>query len=221
MWTSTRSPVAGGRSPRRPLRVRARRRAAPSGARSGLYGRRSRRRRPPHRSSGRRYRLRPDDLTVDDVREAEEAGDVLVERLRPELVRRRDLDDAPGAHDRDPVAERERLRLIVRHVDGRERELVEQASRDRRAGGRVGADRASRAARRGEGGAARARARVRARRAAALRPRASRPSGRSKPASPTRSRSSAVRAATASGGSPRMRRPNATLPETSRCGKSA
>ena len=48
-------------------------------------------------------------VVVRDVGEAEEARDVLVERVRPELVRRRDLHDLPVAHHRHAVAERERL----------------------------------------------------------------------------------------------------------------
>ncbi len=65
-------------------------------------------------------------VALRDVCEAEESGDVLVERLRPELVGRGDLHHVPRAHHRHAVSERERLGLIVRHVDGGQPELVEQ-----------------------------------------------------------------------------------------------
>ena len=80
-------------------------------------------------SRRRAARVTASGLTISpsaDVREAEEASHVLVQRPSPELVRRRDLHDAAGSHHGDAVAERERLRLIVRDVDGRQRELVEQ-----------------------------------------------------------------------------------------------
>ena len=122
------------------------------------------------------HRLGPDDAAIRDVREAEEAGDVLVQWMRPELVRRRDLNDSAVAHDRDPVAERERLGLVVSYVDGGQRRARRTAARGRRAADLGVAGRATRAARRGGVGAARARARGRAPPAAARRPRASRPS---------------------------------------------
>ena len=120
-------PAAGARAPRSPPRARARRRAERAGARAGPSNRAldrsvAVRRRRPHR-----HRLGPDDLGVVDVRDAEEASDVLVDGPRPELVRRRDLDDPPGAHHRHAVAERERLGLVVGDVDGGQRELVEEA----------------------------------------------------------------------------------------------
>ena len=63
------------------------------------------------------HRFRTDHLDAFHVREAEEAGRVGIVWMRPELVRRRDLDDAPCAHDGDAIAERERFGLIVRDVD--------------------------------------------------------------------------------------------------------
>ena len=56
-------------------------------------------------------------MPVADVAEPEEAGGVLIQRMRPQLVGRSDLHDAPFAHDRDAVAEREGLRLVVRDVE--------------------------------------------------------------------------------------------------------
>ena len=78
-----------------------------------------------------RDRLRPDHPRpvggLEDVREPEEARDVLVRRVRPELVGRPRLHDPSATHDRDPVAERERLALVVRDVERRDPELGEEA----------------------------------------------------------------------------------------------
>jgi len=77
----------------------------------------------PHRD-----RLRTDHLVAVDVREPEEAGNVGVDRMRPQLVRRGDLNDVARAHHGDAVAERERLRLVVRDVHRGQGELVEEPS---------------------------------------------------------------------------------------------
>ena len=72
-----------------------------------------------------RYRLRADTPSVQDGL-TEEARDVLVGRMRPQLVRRTRLGDAPLAHDGDAISERERLRLIVRHVQRSQVDLGEE-----------------------------------------------------------------------------------------------
>ncbi len=56
----------------------------------------------------------------DDVPHPEEPRDPVVRRLRPELVRRRDLGDPALAKHCHPVADRERLADVVRHVDDSE-----------------------------------------------------------------------------------------------------
>ena len=50
---------------------------------------------------------------------ADEVLDVLVGRRADELLRRAELDDRAVAHDRDPVAEAERLGQVVRDEDHR------------------------------------------------------------------------------------------------------
>ncbi len=55
---------------------------------------------------------------------ADEAGDEQVERPVVELLRAVDLLQLALAHDRDAVAHRERLDLVVRHVDRRHAEVV-------------------------------------------------------------------------------------------------
>ena len=74
------------------------------------------------------HRFRPDHLVVLDVRETEESRDVGIVRVRPQLVRRRDLDDPPRAHHANAIAEREGLGLVVRDVDRGRPELVEDAA---------------------------------------------------------------------------------------------
>ncbi len=57
---------------------------------------------------------------------SDEAGDEEVERTVVELLRAVDLLQLPLAHDRDAVAHRERLDLVVRDVDRRHAEVVLQ-----------------------------------------------------------------------------------------------
>ena len=73
------------------------------------------------------HRLGPGDDAVAHVREAEEAGHVLVRGARPDLVGRASLHDPARTHDRDAVAEREGLAAVVRHVERRHVERVEDA----------------------------------------------------------------------------------------------
>ena len=73
-----------------------------------------------------RDRLRPEDLPVEHVGEPGEACDVAVRGTRPQLVGRAHLHDPPVPEHRHPVAERERLALVVRDVDRGAPELVEQ-----------------------------------------------------------------------------------------------
>ena len=54
------------------------------------------------------------------------AGHEHVRRTVVDLLRRADLLQAPADHHRDPVAERHRLHLVVRDVDGRDAEPVVQ-----------------------------------------------------------------------------------------------
>src|SRR5207248_3314822 len=58
---------------------------------------------------------------------AREVRDVVVRRRADEVLRRAQLDDGPVAHDRDPVAEPQRLRQVVRDEDHRLARLVLQA----------------------------------------------------------------------------------------------
>ena len=69
------------------------------------------------------------DRRLDEVhrRRADEAADEEVDRPLVELLRRRDLLELALAHDRDAVAHRHRLDLVVRDVDRRHAELVLQA----------------------------------------------------------------------------------------------
>ena len=83
---------------------------------------------PPALGSADAHRFRADHLDAFHVRETEEAGRVGIVWMRPELVRRRDLDDAPRAHDGDAIAEREGLGLVVRDVDRGRPELLEDAA---------------------------------------------------------------------------------------------
>ena len=59
-----------------------------------------------------------------EVRRAEEVGDERRLGLLVELLRRRALLDPPVAHDRDAVAHRQRLVLVVGDVDERDLELL-------------------------------------------------------------------------------------------------
>ena len=155
-----------------------------------------------------------------DVPEPEEAGDVGVTRVRPEVVRRRRLHDSALAHDGDAVAERERFRLIVGDVDRGQGELVEELFEIlEEAVAQPPVERAERLvqkehARLGrestrEGHALTLAAGQRSDGAVLEAVEADEPEQVTDP-TPMRS-----------GGSPRMRSPNATFPKTSRCGKSA
>ena len=64
------------------------------------------------------------DVHRHQVRHAEEVRDERRLRLLVHLRRRRDLLDVPVGHDRDPVGHRQRLFLVVRHVDERDPELL-------------------------------------------------------------------------------------------------
>ena len=167
-----------------------------------------------------RHGLGPDDLAAVDVREPEEAGDVGVGRRRPQLVRRRDLDDAPVAHHGDAVAERERLRLVVGDVDRRQADLVEELAE------LVEQPVAQRAVERAERLVEQEHARLGRERAGEGDALLLAARERSRPAPlearrPTSSSSSRVRAGARAGASPRIRSPKATLAATSRCGNSA
>ena len=155
-----------------------------------------------------------------DVRNSEEAGDVGVERPCPELVRSSDLNDAPRPHDSDAVAERERLGLIVRHVHGGQAELVEEAGEIvEQAVAKAPIEGSERLVEQEE-------ARLGCQRTgesdALLLSAGERPDRATLEAGEPDEREQLGRTpAIASGGSPRIRRPKDTLPETSRCGKSA
>ena len=60
-------------------------------------------------------------LTPDEVRDERRARPVV------DLARRRQLDDPTRVHDRDAIGHRQRLFLIVRHVDERDADLAVQA----------------------------------------------------------------------------------------------
>ncbi len=64
------------------------------------------------------------DREVERVERADEVGDEGGRRMLVDLARRADLLDPAAVHDRDPVGHRERLVLVVRHVDERRPELV-------------------------------------------------------------------------------------------------
>ena len=64
------------------------------------------------------------DRQLERVERADEVGDERRRRLLVDLARAADLLDPAAVHDRDPVGHRERLFLVVRHVDERRPELV-------------------------------------------------------------------------------------------------
>ena len=66
----------------------------------------------------------PVAVAVDQVRDADEAGDELGRRPLVDLDRRADLLDLSGVHDREPVAHGERLLLVVGHVDEGDPDLL-------------------------------------------------------------------------------------------------
>ena len=57
-------------------------------------------------------------LEPETVAHPDEPGDILRRRLLEDLLGLSELLDGAGAHDREPVAERQRLGLFVRPVDG-------------------------------------------------------------------------------------------------------
>ena len=63
-------------------------------------------------------------VALEDVRDADEAGDELGLRMLVDLGRRADLLDPALVEDGDPVAHRERLFLVVGDVDERDPELA-------------------------------------------------------------------------------------------------
>src|SRR5207342_2841597 len=71
------------------------------------------------------YRLRAVRTTVQDGL-AEEERDVLVGRVRPQLVRRAGLGDAPLADEGDAIPEPECLRVVVSHVQLSQVDLGEE-----------------------------------------------------------------------------------------------
>ncbi len=73
-------------------------------------------------------RLGPNDGAVAHVREPQEASDVRVGRLRPELVGGTGLYHVAVTHHCDAVAERESLGLIVRDEERCHAELLEQCT---------------------------------------------------------------------------------------------
>jgi hypothetical protein len=61
--------------------------------------------------------------SFEQVADAQEAGDELGARPLVQLLRRTELLDAAGAHDRDPIRHGHGLLLVVRHVDERDADL--------------------------------------------------------------------------------------------------
>ena len=112
--------------------------------------------------------------TDEQVRDAEEVGDVRVGRLGVHLTRRADLRDVTAVHHGEAVAHRERLLLVVGHVEEGDPDVALQRGElvlERLA--QLGVERAERLVEQ-EHRAVRARARGRVRRAAAGRPTAAR-----------------------------------------------
>ena len=66
--------------------------------------------------------------TGEQVGDAEEVGDVRVGRLGVDLARRADLRDAAVVHDREAVAHRQRLLLVVGDVDERDADVASAAT---------------------------------------------------------------------------------------------
>ena len=126
---------------------------------------------------------------------ADEAGDERVRRPLVEHARRVALLQPPVSQHRDAVAERHRLGLVVRDVDGRDPEVATGAPRCRRASARAASRRGSRAARPSGRPSARGRSRGPSPRAAAGRRRAAPACGagtRSRPSSSATSRTRAL-----------------------------
>ena len=72
--------------------------------------------------SGRTVKRAP--VALEHVRDADEAGDELGRRALVDLGGRADLLDPAVVEDREAVAHRERLLLVVRHVDERDADLA-------------------------------------------------------------------------------------------------
>ena len=66
----------------------------------------------------------PAAVALEHVRDADEAGDELGQRALVDLGGRADLLDPAVVEDGDPVAHRERLVLVVRHVDERDADVL-------------------------------------------------------------------------------------------------
>ena len=71
-------------------------------------------------------RLRAEDRALDEVGGADEVGHELVRRPLVDVARAADLLDAPFVHHRDLVRQRQRLALVVRHVDRGDLQLALQ-----------------------------------------------------------------------------------------------
>ena len=168
----------------------------------------------------RRVRDLPGHRRLDHVVEAEEAGHELVHRPLPHLKRRTGLGDPPVPHHHDPVGQREGLALVVRDREHGRPQLARTAPGVRRPAAPAASGPAGRAARRASAAGGGARGRGPARPAAAHRRTARRPRRRPAPGSPTSSSNSRTRTARSSFAAPCIRSPKATLPPTSRCGKS-
>ena len=69
----------------------------------------------------------PEDRAVQKIRRSDEVGDELGARPLVDFARRADLLDMALVHHRDRVRERERLALVVGHVDRGDPELALQA----------------------------------------------------------------------------------------------
>ena len=67
-------------------------------------------------------------MPVEQIGGADEARDERRRRLLVDRARRRDLLDAAGAHHGDAVGDRQRLLLVVRHVEHRDAEQLLQAA---------------------------------------------------------------------------------------------
>ena len=122
------------------------------------------------------FNVPPSIVRLDEVhrRRADERRDEQVRGVRVEVLRRVDLLQHAVAQHRDAVAERHRLDLVVRDVDGRRPEPVVQPRELARASARAASRRGSTAARPSGTPAARAPSRGPSRRAGAGRPRAPR-----------------------------------------------
>ncbi len=160
-------------------------------------------------------------VPLEHVRDADEPGHEHRRRVLVDLAGRADLLDPAGVEDGDPVAHRQRLLLVVRHVDERDPDLLLNPSSARSASPGGASGRARRAARRAGAPRAGSRSRARARRAGAGRRRAA-------PACAGRTSCSRTISSAASGRSrrsrlptPRTRSPYSTFSPTVMCGNRA